>query len=106
MEGGKPVVCIWGMGFPDRPGDVTSWKDVVDWFKGQGCYVIGGLRSGFHSDAANQAAYKACDMVMVWYVGKKSNFDTALRKRPRVVQCEWQGLSGGYLSRNRLLQHG
>ena len=88
MEGGKPVVCVWGMGFSGRPGNAQSWKDVLDWFKAQGCYVIGGLAQGFQNDSGsytdpttlavttNQAAFKVCDMVMVWTVGKSSGFST------------------------------
>ena len=44
-QNGKPVVCIWGFGFSDsaRPFSAASCLDVVNWFKGQGCYVIGGV---------------------------------------------------------------
>ena len=88
MEGGKPVICLWGMGFSGRPGNAQSWKDMLDWFKAQGCYVIGGLSQSFHTDSGsytdpvtqvvttNQEAYKVCDMVMVWTVGKSSGFST------------------------------
>lgn len=88
IERGKPVVCVWGMGFSGRPGNAQSWKDVLDWFKAQGCYLIGGLTQSFHSDSGsytdpvtqvvttNKAAYKVCDMVMVWTVGKSSGFET------------------------------
>lgn len=85
-EGGKPVVCVWGMGFSGRPGNAQSWKDVLDWFKARGCYVIGGLAQGFHSDSrsytdpatslvtTNQQAFRTCDMVMVWVVGRSGGF--------------------------------
>lgn len=88
MEDGKPVVCVWGMGFSGRPGNAQSWQDVLAWFKAQGCYLIGGLTQGFHADAGsytdpatlavttNQQAYKTCDMVMVWTVGKSTGFAT------------------------------
>jgi len=72
-ENGKPVVCIWGIGFSNRPGNVNSWTDVVNWFKGQGCYVIGGVPGKFNTDTTNKNAYKACDMVMAWRVGSTLN---------------------------------
>lgn len=75
-QNGKPVVCIWGMGFSNRPGNVTSWQDVVTWFEGQGCYVIGGVPVGFNTDTTNQPAYNACNMLMAWMVGSTSNFQT------------------------------
>ena len=44
-QNGKPVVCIWGFGFNDagRPFTPGPCLDVINWFKAQGCYVIGGV---------------------------------------------------------------
>jgi len=44
-QNGKPVVCIWGFGFFDNnhPWSAAVCLDVVNWFKSQGCYVIGGV---------------------------------------------------------------
>ena len=42
-ESGKPVVCIWGIGFTDRPGTAAEATDLISWFKNQGIYVIGGV---------------------------------------------------------------
>lgn len=75
-QNGKPVVCVWGFGFGDRPGNNASWLDVVNWFKGQGCYVIGGVPSNFQNDATNRPCFIACNMLMPWRVGVTSNFQT------------------------------
>ncbi|WCT10421.1 glycoside hydrolase family 71/99-like protein [Mucilaginibacter jinjuensis] len=75
-QNGKPVVCIWGIGFANRPGNVTSWSDVINWFKSQGCYVIVGAPGNFSTDTANQAAYNLADMLMPWRVGATTNFQT------------------------------
>ncbi|NRF92441.1 hypothetical protein HQN89_15645 [Paenibacillus frigoriresistens] len=45
-EGTKPVVELWGLGFPSRPGSVAQAASLVNWFKSQGCYVIGGVPRG------------------------------------------------------------
>jgi hypothetical protein len=44
-QGDKPVVCIWGFGFNDdnHPWSPEVCLDVINWFKAQGCYVIGGV---------------------------------------------------------------
>ena len=73
-QDGKPVVCIWGMGFSDRPGDPTSSMDVIDFFKGQGAYVIGGVpldwrTQGGGSKAAYGPVYDDFDMISPWMVG-------------------------------------
>ncbi len=74
MQNGKPVVCVWGPGFSSRPGNVSSWTDVLAWFKAQGCYVIVGAPGNFVSDAANQSVYKTANMIMPWEVGNNTNF--------------------------------
>jgi hypothetical protein len=75
-QNGKPVVGIWGMGYGDA-GHAWSAEvclDVINWFKSQGCYVMGGVprewrtgdggsRSGF-SDV-----YHAFNMISPWMVG-------------------------------------
>jgi hypothetical protein len=75
-QNGKPVVCIWGMGFNDSAHNFSAavCLDVINWFKSQGCYVIGGVpnhwlvpdggaRTGF------TATYQALDMIQPWTVG-------------------------------------
>jgi hypothetical protein len=74
MQNGKPVVCVWGVGFSSRPGNVSSWTDVLAWFKSQGCYVIVGTPGNFNTDAANQSAYNTANMIMPWRVGYTTNF--------------------------------
>jgi len=77
-QNGKPVVCIWGIGVSGRPGDVTSWTALINWFKSQGCYVIVGVKTGFATDTTNLAAYSAANMLMDWRVGinASANFQT------------------------------
>ena len=68
-QNGKPVVCIWGIGVTGRPGDVTSWTEVINWFKAQGCYVIIGTSRLWRTDTVNLPAYNAADMISPWSVG-------------------------------------
>jgi hypothetical protein len=75
---GKPVVCIWGMGFGDRPGDPTSSLDVIHFFQGQGLYVIGGVpldwrTQGGGSKAGYGPVYDAFNMLSPWMVGVIGN---------------------------------
>ncbi|WP_205853576.1 CBM35 domain-containing protein [Polaribacter filamentus] len=68
-QNNKPVVCLWGVGSNRRPGDVTSWKDVVNWFKSQGCYVIVGGDKNWRTNVPNRPAFEAADMISPWHVG-------------------------------------
>ncbi|WP_432988349.1 discoidin domain-containing protein [Dactylosporangium sp. CA-233914] len=79
-QNGKPVVCIWGFGFNDdgRPFTPSACLDVVNWFKGQGCYVIGGVPTHWRLGTDDSRAgfidvYHAFDMVSPWMVGRISD---------------------------------
>jgi hypothetical protein len=73
---GRPVVGIWGFGFNDNnhPWDAAACLDVVNWFKSQGCYVMGGVprewRTGTGgSRAGYSGVYHALNMLSPWMVG-------------------------------------
>jgi hypothetical protein len=72
---GKPVVCIWGIGFTGRPGSAETCLKIVKWFKEQGCYVIGGVPNHFRdSDVDSKPGfvevYEAFDMLSPWTPGR------------------------------------
>jgi hypothetical protein len=75
-QNGKPVVCIWGFGFNDanHPFDPAACIDVINFFKAQGCYVIGGVprewRTGVGGSRAGFIdAYHTFNMISPWMVG-------------------------------------
>ncbi|MFI0941617.1 xylosidase [Streptomyces sp. NPDC021020] len=79
-QNGKPVVCIWGFGFADnqRPFTAAACLDVLNWFKAQGCYVIGGVPTWWRTGDRDSRAgfsdvYHAFDMLSPWLVGRIGN---------------------------------
>jgi hypothetical protein len=72
-QDGRPVVVLRGLGFSDRPGTVAEAMDVIDWFKSQGCYVVGGVpaswRSGVGSRPNFLAAFLRLDAIRPWADG-------------------------------------
>jgi len=75
-QNGKPVVDIWGFGFNDanHPWSAAVCLDIINWFKGQGCYVVGGVprewRTGTGgSRAGYSGVYHAFNMLSPWMVG-------------------------------------
>jgi hypothetical protein len=81
---GKPVVCIWGFGFNDNnhPWAADVCLDVVNWFKGQGCYVIGGVprewRTGVGGSRAGYiGVYHALNMISPWLIGAVGSIASA-----------------------------
>jgi chitodextrinase len=81
-QNGKPVVCIWGFGFNDsgRPFAPAPCLEVVNWFKAQGCYVIGGVptywRTGVNDSRPGFLdVYHAFNMISPWMVGRTGTLD-------------------------------
>lgn len=81
-QDGKTVVCIWGIGFTDRPGTAAEASDLINWFKSQGIYVIGGVPSYWRTGDNDSKSgfldvYKSLDMISPWFVGRFSGTDGA-----------------------------
>jgi len=79
-QNGKPVVCIWGFGFNDanHTWDAAPCLEVINWFKSQGCYVIGGVPTHWRTEDSDSrtnflSAYSAFDMLSPWMVGRLGN---------------------------------
>jgi hypothetical protein len=79
-QNGKPVVAIWGFGFndPNHPWDPATCLDVINWFKSQGVYVIGGVptywRTGTNDSRPGYlGVYHAFNMISPWMVGRIGN---------------------------------
>jgi hypothetical protein len=76
-QNGKPVVGIWGFGFNDgnHPWDAATCLDVINWFKNQGCYVMGGVPTWWRTGVSDSRAgfldaYHAFNMISPWMVGR------------------------------------
>jgi hypothetical protein len=75
-QDGKPVVCIWGFGFNDdnHPFTPAACQDVINWFKQQGVYLIGGVPREWRigtggSRAGFLGVYHSFDALSPWMVG-------------------------------------
>jgi hypothetical protein len=68
---GKPVVCIWGFGFNDRPQDTKGALALIEHFKQLGLYVVGGVQTQWRTDTtAWKDVYLKLDMLQPWAVGR------------------------------------
>ncbi|WP_329179589.1 discoidin domain-containing protein [Streptomyces sp. NBC_01477] len=103
-QNGKPVVCIWGFGFSDdkRPFAPAPCLDVVNWFKSQGCYVIGGVPTWWRTGDRDSRAgfsdvYHAFNMISPWMVGRIGNVADAdnfynVATVPDLAECAAHGI--------------
>ncbi|HEY3611162.1 MAG TPA: glycoside hydrolase family 71/99-like protein, partial [Pseudonocardiaceae bacterium] len=80
FQNGKPVVCIWGFGFSDanHPWDAATCLDVINFFKGQGCYVVGGVPREWRTGVGGSrpgflGTYHGFNMISPWMVGAIGN---------------------------------
>lgn len=84
-ENGKPVVAIWGVGFPDRPYNIRNigLERLIDFLKNDpvygGCAVMIGvpnswrtLRADCLPDPYLHELIKQCDIVLPWSVQRYS----------------------------------
>jgi len=103
-QNGKPVVCIWGIGFSDgnHPGTAAQWLTIVNWFKSQGCYVIEGVPTWWlnginDSQPGFLGTYHAANMLSPWMVGRFSDNASADSNNnsvfvPEFADCNSNGI--------------
>ncbi len=88
-EGGRPVVAVWGFGFPDRPGNPAQAVEVIDWFKSRGCFVVGGVPYGWRTGGGTKPgfmdAFLRLDVIQPWAVGAMASDADADRHHSQVV---------------------
>lgn len=84
-ENGKPVVAIWGVGFPDRPYNIRNigLERLIDFLKNDpvygGCSVMIGVPNSWRTLKADclpdpylHEIIKQCDIVLPWSVQRYS----------------------------------
>jgi hypothetical protein len=83
-QNGKPVVCIWGFGFDDvnHPWSAAVCTDVINWFKSQGCYIVGGVPRGWRTGTDGSrtgyiAMYHSFNMLSPWLIGAIGDISSA-----------------------------
>ncbi|KAA2240334.1 lectin [Chitinophaga agrisoli] len=74
-QNGKPVVCVYGLGYAQHPASPGDALKFINWLKDQGLYVIGSVpgewRRGF-GDARSDFGdvWPAFNMISAWAVGR------------------------------------
>ncbi len=107
-QNGKPVVCFYGMGYARWPAEPAAALELINWFKAQGCYVIGSVpgqwRKGTGDSRPDFAeVYAAFDMLSAWAVGRrmdpayepwiKGDRDACLANHVEYQPCIYPGTS-------------
>lgn len=77
-QDGKPVICIWGFGLNSRSNAPEKSQAILNWLKGKGYYIIGGVPTNFRTGTSDshpgyEEVYKSFDMLSPWTVGRYGN---------------------------------
>jgi len=107
-QDGRPVVVVWGMGFPHNEVTAQTARKVIDYFHADApekyrAYVMGGvpgywrtLDSDSRTDPAWAEVYRSFDMISPWTVGRynKSSVDSWKTQRivPDLAECAAHGI--------------
>ncbi len=79
---GKPVLCLWGLGFTHRDGDVRKAQILVDWLRTGAperyrATVVGGVPRGWRTGTGDSLPgeewaklYRSLDVISPWTVGR------------------------------------
>ncbi len=75
---GKPVVQIWGTGGTSRPATAAGTIELIEFLKGRGAYVIGGVPRSWREGNRDSRpgfleAYMSYDMISPWTPGRYRN---------------------------------
>ncbi len=97
-EGGQPVVFIWGLAVPNRNFTPASADAVVDYFKGQGLHVLGGLPTNWHTlNQAWQDHMAKYDGVLVWMNQNPAHAEIFRSRGQDFYPHIWPGFSWAHL---------
>lgn len=79
---GKPVLCLWGLGFTHREGDAKKAQILVDWLRSGApkryqATIVGGVPAGWRTGSGDSRSgedwaklYRSLDVISPWTVGR------------------------------------
>lgn len=81
-QNGKPVVVIWGFGFPDRPGTPSQVSTLMDFFHNNPnpayrAFVMGGVNNDWRTNSTWASALTGFDAISPWMVGRINSLQSA-----------------------------
>ncbi len=74
-QNGKPVVCVYGLGYASHPSSPADALNLINFFKNQGLYVIGSVPGQWRTgtgDARSDfgSVWPNFNMISAWAVGR------------------------------------
>jgi hypothetical protein len=74
-QNGKPVVCVYGLGYASHPSNAADALAFINWLKAQGLYVIGSVPGQWRTGTGDAkstfgSVWPAFNMISAWAVGR------------------------------------
>ncbi|MBR6311204.1 MAG: hypothetical protein IKR52_08425 [Paludibacteraceae bacterium] len=66
---GKPVVCLYGFGIPNRPSRIVDYIELINFFHDRNCYIIIGTAAAWRDQTQYIDVFHTADMISPWLVG-------------------------------------
>lgn len=81
-QAGRPVVELWGFGFPDRPGAPADLQALLDFFHDNPdpayrAYVVGGVDNDWRTNPSWAQTLTGFDAISPWMVGRITGLTSA-----------------------------
>jgi hypothetical protein len=75
---GRPLVSVWGIGFPDRPASAAQAAALIDWFHNNPnpkyrATVKAGVPTDWRTQTGWTSVYHQYDVISPWTVGRFTN---------------------------------
>lgn len=71
-ENGKPVLFIWGFSVNGRNFTLAQANEIVNWFRSQNLYLIGGVPNSWENKTDWHGHYQRYDQLLAWMEGSES----------------------------------
>ncbi|MCA9666297.1 MAG: hypothetical protein KC503_11940 [Myxococcales bacterium] len=109
-HGGRPVLGLWGLGFPSRPGTPALAQTIIDWFRKDApqrlrATLVGGVPHHWRTrdgdakpEPAWDSVYRSYDVVSPWAVGAFVDDAGADVFRKDRIEPDMAALAGGSAS--------
>lgn len=100
-QNGKPVIGVWGFGFEHNRPTAPQAREIIQWLKDKGYYVMGGVPVAWRFPNGAKPGflevYKQFDMIQPWTIGAYETDQDIQRHftqyiRPDIAFCEKLGI--------------
>lgn len=81
-ENGKPVLFIWGFSVNGRNFTLAQANEIVNWFRNQNLYLIGGVPNSWETKTDWHGHYQRYDQLLAWMESSAS----ALRNERQILE--------------------